>query len=330
MKKMIYLAGTCIVLLLTSCSNDDSPAAQAGDGTIMKFASNRSAEAKAMEIAAFRQEQEGRIMEKILLRNNVAAPTEASVADIQPSSATASEDAIRADLQFYHRERLKAIYEERAHYNFTSIQSIADEINSLKLLDPAKSEALFERHSKFLDRNELLTTPVFGDMASNIANPSGQFIVDGKLLQAPKRKALSTTAGASAERMTAVSGLAATNGSTLYVYHNAFEEYSSPGRTKFVAAYASFVINYGQTFQYPCYYFSAYNSIAYFGNGFPPPYMTLQATVYFPSGYGSIIATHSTQTFDEPETHYTHGIASGTFSFIIGGQTFNISGTHNF
>ncbi|OEK09689.1 hypothetical protein A8C32_13390 [Flavivirga aquatica] len=47
---------------------------------------------------------------------------------------------------FYHTEKLKAIYEIRSELNFISIQSIADEINYLKLLNPNKHKHLFNEY----------------------------------------------------------------------------------------------------------------------------------------------------------------------------------------
>lgn len=61
-------------------------------------------------------------------------------------------------LSKYHNERLKLIYQTRKNIGFTSIQSVADEINSLKSISIHDAEILFNNHNKFLKDFETVVT----------------------------------------------------------------------------------------------------------------------------------------------------------------------------
>ncbi len=76
-------------------------------------------------------------------------------------------ESLVSELKKFHSERLLKIYSMRESTNFTSIQSIVDEINSLKLISPEDSKDLFNKYSaSLINRNGIVS------VAQNIAHPN--------------------------------------------------------------------------------------------------------------------------------------------------------------
>ncbi len=74
-----------------------------------------------------------------------------------------------SELKKFHTSRLTEIYNMREAINFTSIQSIVDEINSLKLISPEDAKTLYEKYSDNLEKS------INGNIikvAQHIANPN--------------------------------------------------------------------------------------------------------------------------------------------------------------
>jgi hypothetical protein len=117
-------------------------------------------------------------VEKILKRKKLNVPLATDFSNAR--NTTINENLLLEDLNFYHAERLNAIYAERAHFNFTSIQSIADEINSLKLLNPGKAEGLLIKYKSVLIKNEYETSSIFYKSMASLINDKGELILEGK------------------------------------------------------------------------------------------------------------------------------------------------------
>lgn len=95
-------------------------------------------------------------------------------------------NATLKDLELYHNEKLNSIYELRKELNFTSIQSIADEINSLILVNPSKAKKLSVKYQKFLLKNKIEMETIFDDRSANVINDDGEVLVKGEKLNFKK------------------------------------------------------------------------------------------------------------------------------------------------
>ncbi|QOG03661.1 hypothetical protein [Flavobacterium sp. MDT1-60] len=142
MKKSILLATFCVALF--SCSSDDTSTktdSSLKKDEIFNFQSYEGMDKKIDEISEIKTQLEKSIAEK-------------HISKVDNSSKNNSEDAILESVKNYHKEKLNNIYALRKQTNFTSIQSIADEINFLTLIDSIKSDALFEEYKKYLIRDK--------------------------------------------------------------------------------------------------------------------------------------------------------------------------------
>ncbi|MES2812992.1 MAG: hypothetical protein V4670_11025 [Bacteroidota bacterium] len=184
MKIKSYLLATVLAFALFSCSKDNDNGIENNSTTekqILNFSSEKEMQEKIAEIEAFKNAKEQQIIQKISHRNNLSAPT---LADIKNTSKTQLTEADKAKVlegvKFYHQEKLKAIYAERAHFGFTSIQSIADEINSLKLINNTKSNQLYDNYKSFLTKNEYEISTIFDKNASIVTNKKGELYLKSK------------------------------------------------------------------------------------------------------------------------------------------------------
>ncbi|WP_123921944.1 hypothetical protein [Flavobacterium sp. LM4] len=183
MKKIYFLAILCIVF--TSCSKDDSSndpnSITKEEIKLFNFPSEEKMEEKIDEIITLKSERK-----QIVLFN--FNESEASKGFTLNSKKTNDLDvkkrdkAIKNSLKIYHTALLSSIYELRKELNFTSIQSIADEINSLNATDPNKAKLLTEIHQKLLIRDPLvgIIKTVFNERVANIINIEGEVIIEGK------------------------------------------------------------------------------------------------------------------------------------------------------
>ncbi len=181
--KSLFGALAFFILLIYSCSNEESISynEEASTENILNFASEKEMEAKIKEIQNFKQNQEKVIMQKILDKHNLTAPTLEGIKRLEVVDASKiDETTLLEDVKFYHNLKLEAIKEERAYFGFTSIQSIADEINFSKLLNPEKSNQLFESYRNKLNRNEYHTSPKQGNNISNVINSKGKTYINGE------------------------------------------------------------------------------------------------------------------------------------------------------
>jgi len=173
------------VLMMLSCSNDADINMKSNnylESQILEFSSSEQMDLRISEVFALKQEKEAIIVEKILQENNRAKQNSKDISISNSEANDIDYAAVRGAVEFYHKERLNSIYELRRELGFTSLQSIADEINSLKLLDPKKSIAIYEKHSGVLNKSGYETYSVFGELLANVLNSKGQVIVNDELL----------------------------------------------------------------------------------------------------------------------------------------------------
>lgn len=90
-------------------------------------------------------------------------------------------------LTSYHEEKIRNIYKLRKELNFTSIQSIADEINSLTLLDKNKANQLFSKYQNFLIKKATGVETIFYQ-GSDFVNVEGEILIKGDELILDKKE----------------------------------------------------------------------------------------------------------------------------------------------
>lgn len=182
-KKLTLIA---IVLLIISCSKDDSLEKELNNSVELEyvnFSSQEEMNRKIVEIDLLKEKKESKIIEKILLRNNVQDSLLVSSLGSNSKKIEFKFEEIEDDLKFYHRERLNIIYELRKELGFTSLQSIVDEINSLKVLDQEKANYLFNQYSSLINKSKYgIYMSRAGEQISNVLNPQGKVKVSGKLI----------------------------------------------------------------------------------------------------------------------------------------------------
>jgi|GEM_PF-6672959 hypothetical protein len=167
MKKIYLFAIICIGIL--SCSKDEATSENIGKtNEVLVFTSIEKMDQKIDEISAIKAEMDSNTAQKYISKN-VALQT------------SLSDSAILTDLKNYHSDRLIDIDNLRKQLNFVSIQSIADEINSLQLLDSDKANKLFLQYEKFLSRNKYdQVETIFTNRTSEVINEKGDVIINGK------------------------------------------------------------------------------------------------------------------------------------------------------
>lgn len=179
--KNYYLLGL-ISMMFLSCSKDDVSTEQSVASTekeikIIDFPSEVAMENKIDEIISLKSEKE-----KVAIAN--FASIEASKLIDKRSNTydniESQNNEILKSLKVYHQEELNNIYQLRKELNFTSIQSIADEINSLISVNPVKSKELTNKYKKFLIENEGQVRTIFDERTSNVINDNGEVSIKGE------------------------------------------------------------------------------------------------------------------------------------------------------
>lgn len=185
MKQFRRLITTALIIgTMVSCTKEETVDVTTqinSEKSLLSFSSEKEMYDKILEIEAYKSAQEKMIAQKILVRNNLKTPT---LNDAENTSKKEISDAEKAkvleDVKFYHQEKLKAIYAERTRFGFTSIQSIADEINFLKLIDLNKSNQLFKSYKSFLTKNDLQTSTLYNQRVANLINSKGEVFLQNK------------------------------------------------------------------------------------------------------------------------------------------------------
>jgi hypothetical protein len=183
MIKKVYLMGL-ISLLVISCSKEavstDSKSSLTEEIKALDFESHEIMDSKIDEINALKAQKELSVLKEYenFNKNQLALPENLSVSEI----GRIKKDIITKSLTIYHAEKLKSIYAVRNELNFTSIQSIADEINSLSLINSSKATNLFKQYKKFLKKTKFEVQTIFDDRIANVINVNGEVLVKGKKL----------------------------------------------------------------------------------------------------------------------------------------------------
>jgi hypothetical protein len=299
---------------------------------------------KIDNVIQLKSEKESAITTKILLKSNAKVPSASNLHTYKKiSMAEINKADILKDLQFYHTERLKSIYELRKELNFTSIQSIADEINSLKLLNPAKADELFSLHSKFLKKSEFFTSTIFNDRASNVINADGIVKINKVELGGTSNRGNDVLLG----NISHIEGIAANNGLYAIVYHadtRVYQDGTTGGFFYLGSTQLFSFVNFGGGFVLqPSYYFvnaqpPLLPSQIYFNGSLPnsPVAWRLAFPVYGSntpysnnSGY-SITCYSITINKSQNSMTVTSGFIDGTYATLLGGQFLFLSGTATF
>jgi hypothetical protein len=317
MKKLINFA-LLFTVLFASCKKDvQSSDAALGEDKVLSFGSKAAMQIKIDEIASFKKTQEAQIMEKILKRNNLTAPVATDFRN--NSNATIDKNLLLEDLKFYHTERLNAIYAERAHFKFTSIQSIADEINSLKLLNPTKANVLYSQFSSLLQKDAFLISTVFGKEEGFVINEAGEIMLEGKKINSTS---IGTSEGFGNTAKFVKQGILAQNSFYIITWHAGANDGSLAGDTERFTQLASFV-NFGQGYVlYPSWFFTNTASYASFSSDFGI------SSVAFQPGIGSTVTNNafSTQVVSFSANFGGGSNVSGNFVVLLSGQYIPISG----
>lgn len=174
MKKFLCLFGA-LALSLTSCSSSDelkeTNSAVSNNLKVMNFTSNKNMQDKIDEIIVLKDKKES-VSATTFFKNDKSTNSN--------EQNLSSDERLIVELKKYHTNVLNDIYDLRDQIGFVSIQSIADEINSLKLINPAKANQLTTKYKDFLTEHQDLTVTIFDKRLANVINLEGEVIVDGK------------------------------------------------------------------------------------------------------------------------------------------------------
>lgn len=165
------------VIFVLSCSKDDNFDSEKNNFSevqILDFSSLEELEEKVNEISLSKEKRESNIIEKPIF--------EKKSKEIITEANNITFFDIKADVEYYHRKKLKIIYELRKELNFTSLQSTVDEINSLRLLNPVKAEKLYNEISDLLIKSKFGVISKYQDDISGVLNINGEVKINGELL----------------------------------------------------------------------------------------------------------------------------------------------------
>jgi hypothetical protein len=185
-----------ISLIIVSCSENEvtpeSISSAKKEISIMEFSSEKDMEYKIEEIISLKNQKEKVVLNTF--KNMTNSKTRILGQSNVSEQKAIQNNLILEDLKLFHKEKLKSIYELRRELNFTSIQSIADEINSLIIVDPSKAKILSSKFERFLTKNIVEIETIFDDWNANVINDKGEVLVEGKLIDLKKYAPKSSTA----------------------------------------------------------------------------------------------------------------------------------------
>jgi hypothetical protein len=350
MEMKSYLVATLLAITLFSCTKENEVKSVA-ESQVLNFDSEKAMQNKITEIEAFKKEQEAQIIQKLLQRNNLKAPKEADFLNAQKISTTnlIDQKAVLEDLKFYHTENLKAIDAERAYFGFTSIQSIADEINSLKLINNTKSNELYARFKSFLLKNKYETNIIYNKDISNLINAKGELYLSNKNVAKNYLKKAKLSVASTDKNIK--SGFVATGYNNFVIINYSTDiDYSKVSKyvgTRLVfkdnnwvnedfyidvpefeisTTLGCFVLSPSGYVSYPCYFYTNPSSRANFNIS------CSNLLLNFGSGQGKIIQNRSgSQNYSSlncPEG--VTGLVSGNFAFPVGSTFLWVSGSQTF
>ncbi|MDR7209742.1 hypothetical protein [Flavobacterium piscis] len=167
MKK--YFLFPIMLIAIISCSKDETTSEiVTKTSEVLDFSSMSKMDEKVDEIYAIKAEMETKTVQTYTSKSS-------------SSKNNPSNNSISTILRSYNLDRLSNINKLREKLNFVSIQSIADEINSLQLVNPEKANKLFIKHNEFLKKNKYnLTETIFENRTSEVINEKGDVLINGK------------------------------------------------------------------------------------------------------------------------------------------------------
>lgn len=338
MKTKHFFMVLAVSFFFASCSEESENIATTTDeGQVLRFASQEAMNSKIAEIETFKANQEELILQKVFQINNFKSALEYDTQKGNKNQINESEKAkILEGAKLYHQEKLKAIYSERAHFGFTSIQSIADEINSLKVSNLTKMNGIFNQYKEHLTLKNHLVIPIYDTRLSNVLIPNTKIFVDGKELVVKAEN----TSGDSASRTNIKEGIVAYgyDNFVAITYHcitgSTILEYDLSGnswyKTGFTNKLGCLVMGPTGYVTYPCFFNTNAGStstalVYYPSNGW--------YTLNFPSGWGSMISISGSKNTSSIPTFagYTGNI-SGLFAVPVTGTStvLYVSGSKSF
>lgn len=244
------------------------------------------------------------------------------------------EQGVIETLALYHNERLKLIRNRQNEHNFKGIQNIADELNSLRVVDPIQYNELFEEYRDFLISNEFGVLTVFDKDLGYLISTDGELFVNGDnvaVANAIPQKALivgaadivaqTTPSGVYNQYEFVVTFAAGVN----QVKEHLFK------RSEVFTALHSYLKFSNQYYQYPCWFVVHAGSYARFAghNYCFPVTVPFQSGSYVTSTHASVELKNNCENFYS-KTLVPTGVIGGTFSTLINGQPLVMSGTQTF
>ncbi|RZJ52102.1 MAG: hypothetical protein EOO44_12840 [Flavobacterium sp.] len=223
----LFLFSGLMISLFTACSGtDESQENNSSNGfKIMNFTSVKSMDDKIDEIIASKEKME------LEASANFIENTKTLTDDKNKISGN---EKLIVELKKYHTNVLKNIYTLRKQVGFTSIKSIADEINSLKLINPTKANELKVKYQILLKEHQNLTTTIFDDRSANVINLSGEVIVNGKKIT---EQSIKNNSAKYIRDESIISGVAATSGDVTIYYSAGREVHENDLGVKFFRYY---------------------------------------------------------------------------------------------
>lgn len=318
MKKLVYALAVVLALGTVSCSDDGASENKQADSKVLTFDSGKQMQDMIDNIENLKSQKESRILEMLIKKNNLHAPVagQTGIAAGQDSFNQAA--ALQENVQFYHSERLKAIRELRQELHFTSIQSIADEINSLKVLDPAAAEQLYNDYKTYLEQTEYMTTTIFGGLSGNIIGIDGKVVIGGASLDF----ANPDVAARWIRDEDIKQGALASSSSYMIVWSAGRSVHKDDIGQTFYRSWTQLVsvVWYNSTWTlYPSYFFTNSGSQGYFFQGLST------WIVAFPAGANSVLRNESGQQNGAYGTG--NGNVSGTYMAPVGNTYWTLTGS---
>ncbi len=179
-KTKSYLVLALITLLTFSCSKDEVETIETvQEIQVLEFDSKVALEQEIDQVLEFKKRQELSISKKLFGESLKNFDFSAKQPDVEKEEKI-NQDVLFESVKLYHQEKLNAVYELRKEKNFTSIQSIADEINFLALINPKKAGKLTNKFQNLLVKTKFGTSTIFDDRKANVINTDGEVFVNGQ------------------------------------------------------------------------------------------------------------------------------------------------------
>lgn len=300
--KNLNLSILASFFLFINCTSENTTASDLViENQILKFDTYEDMQNRIIEITNINKTNESNILNSILDQNK-------------------KETINTNQVEFYHQERLKSIYELRNKINFTSIQSIADEINSLKLLNPKEADALYNKYSELLIKSKFSVYPIVDNELALVSNFKGEVIINGEKINLISKSKTTTSKYIGVDYVR--EGVLLTNGVYCITWHAGRTKHRDDiGRTfwrNFTQLGSNILVN-NVWVQYPSSMRPLLDAHAEFAYG-----GLFTENVGFPADYGSVIRNYGAQ---HGEQHFPVYVKTGgTFTTTVNGVEMKLEG----